>query len=52
MMDEMDGIEFLKKLARNEKYNKIPFIFLTAKNDIQSNIEGLSLGAIDYMKKP
>ncbi|MBN2534034.1 MAG: substrate-binding domain-containing protein [Spirochaetales bacterium] len=52
MMDGIDGHEFLLTLKKNEDYNTIPFIFLTAKNTIDEKIRGLSEGAIDYIYKP
>ncbi|MDB5256862.1 MAG: hypothetical protein JWM14_1557, partial [Chitinophagaceae bacterium] len=52
MMDKGDGIEFYKIVSANKKYNHIPFIFLTAKSTVKDKVEGLSLGAIDYIAKP
>ncbi|MDB5274173.1 MAG: hypothetical protein JWO58_2540 [Chitinophagaceae bacterium] len=52
MMDKGNGIEFYKIISSNKKYNHIPFIFLTAKGTIKDKVEGLSLGAIDYIAKP
>jgi len=51
-MPEMDGYEVIKRLKENEKTKEIPVIFLTAKNDPESELMGLSLGAIDYIIKP
>jgi len=51
-MPEMNGYEAMKKLRDNDKYREIPVIFLTAMSDEQSEIEGLSIGAIDYIHKP
>jgi len=51
-MPEMNGYEAAKKLKSNEKYRPIPFMFLTNRNDIDNEIRGLSLGAIDYIHKP
>jgi len=52
IMPEMDGYEAIKKLKNNTPYNNIPVIFLTSMNDSQSEIKGLELGAIDYIRKP
>ncbi|MBD0401731.1 response regulator [Flammeovirga sp. EKP202] len=52
MMPEMDGIELCKKLQKNFDYSHIPMIFLTAKTDEESQVQGLKLGADDYIKKP
>ena len=51
-MPEMDGYEVIKRLKSNTETARIPVIFLTAKNDAESELEGLSLGAIDYITKP
>jgi putative two-component system response regulator len=51
-MPEMNGYEAIKKLKAEQKTCDIPVIFLTAKNDPGSELEGLSLGAIDYIFKP
>jgi putative two-component system response regulator len=51
-MPEMDGYTALKKLKEEKKTQDIPVIFLTARNDPGSELEGLNLGAIDYISKP
>jgi putative two-component system response regulator len=51
-MPEMNGYEVIKILKKHEKTAHIPVIFVTAKNDDGSELEGLSLGAIDYITKP
>jgi putative two-component system response regulator len=51
-MPEMDGYEVMKRLKANPHTAGIPVIFLTGKNDIGSELEGLSLGAVDYISKP
>jgi putative two-component system response regulator len=51
-MKEMDGFEAIKKLKADERYAKIPIIFLTAKSDTASEKMGLDLGAVDYVSKP
>jgi putative two-component system response regulator len=51
-MLEMDGYEAMKKLKSNTQYNEIPVIFLTHISDSQSEIKGLELGAVDYIRKP
>ena len=51
-MPVMNGYETIKNLKSDEKYKQIPVIFLTVLDDIKSEIDGLSLGAIDYIHKP
>ena len=48
MLPGMDGFELLEVV---KKYN-IPVIFLTAKDDLDSKIQGLTSGADDYIVKP
>jgi len=51
-MPEMNGYEAIMRIKSNNKFKHIPVIFLTAKSDSDSELEGLSLGAIDYITKP
>ena len=51
-MPQMNGYETMKEMRQDRRYNKIPVIFLTAKSDIKSEMEGLSIGATDYIYKP
>ena len=51
-MPEMNGYEALKKLKANPLYANIPVIFLTSKDDDESEMEGFDLGAVDYITKP
>lgn len=52
MMPVMDGFELCKIIKSNVEYSHIPVILLTAKNTIQSKVEGLELGADAYIEKP
>lgn len=52
MMPGMDGNELCKIVKKEDAYSHIPVIMLTAKNTIQSKIEGLELGADAYIEKP
>jgi len=52
MMPVMDGIELCKRVKSELTYSHIPIILLTAKNSIQSKIEGLENGADAYIEKP
>jgi putative two-component system response regulator len=51
-MPEMDGYEVIKKLKADEKTAGIPVIFLSAHIDPGHELEGLGLGAVDYVFKP
>ena len=51
-MPEMDGFEAMQKLKENERLKTIPVIFLTAKQDTESEIQGFEMGAIDFITKP
>jgi len=51
-MPEVDGFEAIQTLKANLKTRDIPVIFLTGKSDPESEITGLSLGAVDYIQKP
>ncbi len=51
-MPGVSGFEIIKELKRKEETQNIPVIFLTAKDDVESEIKGLTLGAIDYIYKP
>jgi DNA-binding response OmpR family regulator len=52
MMPVMNGFELCKKIKATFDYSHIPVILLTAKNTLQSKIEGLELGADAYIDKP
>lgn len=52
MMPVMDGWELCKAIKTNIDLCHIPIIFLTAKNDLQSKINGLKLGAEAFVEKP
>jgi DNA-binding response OmpR family regulator len=51
-MPDMDGYEAIKKLKSDDRFKEVPVIFLSAMNDEQSEMEGLKLGAVDYIHKP
>lgn len=52
MMPVMDGFELCKIIKSTFDYSHIPVILLTAKNTLQSKIEGLEQGADAYIDKP
>lgn len=52
MMPKMDGVELCQKIKSSFELSHIPIILLTAKNTMQSKIEGLKSGADAYIEKP
>nr|MCR5451286.1 response regulator [Lachnospiraceae bacterium] len=52
MMPGMNGFETLVKFRDLTGAEEIPVVFLTAVEDGESEAKGLSLGAIDFIKKP
>ncbi|MEW6519382.1 MAG: response regulator [Thermodesulfobacteriota bacterium] len=52
MMPQMDGYEVCRKLKENEATRAIPVMFITALIDEEDEAMGLSLGAVDYIRKP
>jgi len=51
-MPEMCGFEALTILKSDETLKTIPVVFLTAKQDPESEIRGFEIGAIDFVSKP
>lgn len=49
MLPEMDGMEICRRVR---EVSDIPIIMLTARDEIEDKVEGLDLGANDYMTKP
>ena len=52
MMPELDGFETFRRLAAHATLQHIPVIFVTALDDLDFEVQGLSLGASDYITKP
>jgi DNA-binding NarL/FixJ family response regulator len=52
MMPGMDGLEFCRRLRATRPGQLVPFIFLTAKKDLEDRIQGHYIGADDYITKP
>ncbi|HEY9061855.1 MAG TPA: response regulator [Pseudobacteroides sp.] len=52
IMYGMDGLEVCKILRADESNNLMPIIILTAEDDEEQKLQGLELGADDYIKKP
>jgi putative two-component system response regulator len=52
VMPTMNGLEAMKILRADKRYIHIPVIFVTAKTEKTIELEGLTLGAVDYVTKP
>ena len=52
MMGEMSGFELTGKLKTDPKTAGVPVIFITARDTEDDAVEGLDLGADDYISKP
>ncbi|HUZ57814.1 MAG TPA: ATP-binding protein [Hanamia sp.] len=52
MMDKLDGYDFAKIISKSSSFSHIPFIFLSSKAAFKDKLQGLKLGAIDYVPKP
>lgn len=51
-MPEMDGYEVCRRLKADPTTAKIPVIFVTGKNDIESEELGFEAGCVDFLSKP
>lgn len=52
MMPKMDGMEAMEIIRDDENLKRIPVIFLTARGDEKTEVEGLNKGGDDYITKP
>ena len=52
MLPEMDGLTVYKTIREDARTKDIPVIMLTALGRLEEKIEGLQLGADDYLSKP
>lgn len=52
MMPKMDGLETLAVIREDDELGHIPIIFLTARGDEKTEVEGLNKGGDDYITKP
>ncbi|MBF0190124.1 MAG: response regulator [Magnetococcales bacterium] len=52
MMPDMDGYEVCARLKAEEATREIPVIFVTARVEVEDEVKGLEVGAVDYLTKP
>ncbi|TVQ29211.1 MAG: response regulator, partial [Spirochaetaceae bacterium] len=52
MMPGIDGFELLRLVKTTDRTQRIPVILITAKSETDARIEGLQIGADDYLAKP
>jgi len=52
MMPGLNGYQTIERLKADPRYQDIPVIFLTSQTDVDSELLGLELGAVDYVFKP
>ena len=49
MLPELDGMEICRRVRQS---SNVPIIMLTAKDDVSDKVNGLDIGANDYLTKP
>ncbi len=52
LMPDMDGYELCRRIKKMPDLEAVPVIFLTVKRDVDDEIRGFQLGAVDYITKP
>jgi two-component system, sensor histidine kinase and response regulator len=52
LMPGIDGYETCRRIKQNPRSADIPVVFLTARDDVEAESHGFSLGAVDYITKP
>ncbi|MCL2720859.1 MAG: response regulator [Treponema sp.] len=52
LMPEISGFDALKYLKSDKRYSGIPVIFLTSKNDPETEARGFEMGVADFISKP
>ena len=52
MMEEMDGFETFEHIRQLPKNKNTPVVFLTADVNVENEIKGLKMGAVDFIRKP
>ncbi len=52
VMPQESGFELIVRLKNENELSQIPVIFITSLNEVESEEQGLKLGAVDYIQKP
>jgi DNA-binding response OmpR family regulator len=52
MMPGRNGWEVAEELLADERTNRIPIVFLTARAEVKDRAKGIDLGGVDYVTKP
>ncbi|MEV5507708.1 response regulator transcription factor [Streptomyces orinoci] len=52
MLPDMDGFAVVRRLRRRRERDRLPVLFLTARNGVGDKVGGLSAGGDDYLTKP
>jgi DNA-binding response OmpR family regulator len=52
MMPGLDGWQVAEELLDDERTEKIPIVFLTARAELRDRARGIDLGGVDYVTKP
>jgi two-component system phosphate regulon response regulator PhoB len=52
MLPDASGLQWLRKLRREDKFRDLPVIMLTARGEVSDRVQGLDSGADDYLVKP
>lgn len=52
MLPDLDGFEVLRRLATDRPHERLPVLFLTARDALDDKLRGFTLGGDDYMTKP
>jgi serine phosphatase RsbU (regulator of sigma subunit) len=52
MMPKINGLELLSHVRKHETYREVPFILISAEGETSKKVNGLNLGASDFITKP
>jgi two-component system phosphate regulon response regulator PhoB len=52
MLPGLSGVEWARRLKKDQTYRELPIILLTARGEEEDKVRGLEIGADDYMTKP